>query len=218
MWRGGPGIDSVVYAVHKAGFSCLRTDVQAADASPVRFGGNKDLVRGWYSTQASVYNRLVGGGFNILGQTGHSISGSQWNSLPFTGVADVDSINVSAWSAGSSGFSNIPISHQTVARFWHGLAHDQFTDPDWFNLNCSFGYRNGGMISGTVTPLEDHFSPMRHASILKLHVSDFGGIPDGPPTRPGWWALKSLYYQFDAINHAAGRTVCAFVWPEDIEP
>ena len=64
----------------------------------------------------------------------------------------------------------------------------------------------------------DVFNDFKRASVLKLHVSDLGGIPDGPPSRPGYWAIKSLVNQFRAVNKFAGKTVLVLTYPEDCEP
>jgi len=64
----------------------------------------------------------------------------------------------------------------------------------------------------------DHFIGFRRASVLLVHVSDLGGVPNGPPARPGWWLVKSVKRSFQAFNAMAGRTVAVLGYPEDLEP
>lgn len=206
-------LDSLVYVARLAGFSCIRTNVQAGDADPGRFRGNVKLLRGGVPTQGFAENQIGGGqAMSFLGHAGHSISGSQY----LANVRAIDPDTAAAlteYYGTTSGVPTTPIPNATVGRFWHGFVHDIFTDEDWFPNRY-----NIDAFTGVVNPREDNFSPMRHASILKMHVSDFGGIPNGPPKRPGWWAVKSLANSFAAINAKAGRPVCVFDWPENIVP
>jgi hypothetical protein len=207
------GFDSLAYVVRLAGFIALRTDVQAGDADPSRWRGNRLLIRGGYPNQGVLPNNLgTTEGLRMLGQSGHSISGSFYD-------AGIRAINpdtaaaITEFYGSSNGHPTPPIPSTIVARFWHGFVHDRFTDDDWFPQ----GY-NVGPYQNVLYPLEDNFSPMRRASILKLHVSDFGGISGGPPKRPGWWAVKGLANSFAAINAKAGRAVVVLSYPEEIVP
>jgi len=214
--------DSLFYVIKRAGFSCLRTDVQSGDADPGRWKGGVAVMRGGlggqgvysYSIFDTSASRVTSGALsiNVLGQSGHSTSGSMY--LTYVPALNPDTaVATTEFYGSTSGSSTHSVPHATIGRFWHGLCHDTFTDPDWGQWR-----QQVTTWSSVIHPLEDQFSPTRHASILKMHAGDFGGIPNGPPRRPGWWALKSIDNQFAAINAKAGRTVCAFSWPEDIAP
>lgn len=59
------------------------------------------------------------------------------------------------------------------------------------------------------------------AHVLALTMADLSGHSGGVEangSRNGYWILKSLKNQFDAINDFAGKTVIQFDYPENIRP
>jgi len=205
--------DSLLYAFRRAGYSAVLTDVQRPEGSILRIPvAQRDRVRGWWGKQESYRNKLSGETFRIVGHTGYNITGG---SLQFmVSPADSGSASFSAYF-GSNLQSTLSASYIATGRFWGGLLHDYWKDYDWFQHDTvakMAGYLDIRYSSA------DHFHGFRRASVLLIHVSDLGGVPNGPPARPGWWTIKSLKRSFQAINAVAGRTVAVLGYPEDIEP
>ena len=205
-------LDSLATAFSRAGFSAALCDVQRPEGSVNRIAGSKLLVRGYDGQQKSHFNRLTGTSFKFIGHTGYSISGSstQFLLMPSDSVTRPASI-----SFGGSGPTSATITLQMLGRFWAGFLNDNFRDIDWFSND---GVSVMGGYLDVRYPSADLFNNFRRASVLKLHVSDLGGIPNGPPVRPGYWAIKSLANQFRVVNAWAGRSVLILAYPEDCEP
>lgn len=198
------GWDSLNFAISRAGYSKVRTDVHTRAANPSTMGNvNRDLMIGGVYNQSRVWSPFNSTTVDYLGQTGHNVSGGQYSA---------DTSNAAAGGFGTYTTSPNMVG-TSVARFWHGFVHSAFTDYDWFPYDGASTLR-----AGKVRTYEDMFVPFRHGSIIKMHVSDFSGLVNGPPARPGWWGIKSVYNQFAAINRAAGRTVVRFAYPEEISP
>lgn len=203
LWSAS-GWDSLLYAISEAGYLSVRTDVHSRAANLPTMGGvNRDLMLGGVYDQSRRTSAFNDRPITFLGQTGHNISGGHYSA---------DTTNGAVLTFGTH-TTNPNLVATIIGRFWAGFVHEQFTDYDWFP-------HDGASLSrvGNTRTYEDMFVPFRRANVLKLHVSDLSGLPDGPPARPGWWAVKSIAMQFRAINKLAGRTVCAFDWPENIAP
>lgn len=204
--------DSLALVFRRAGFSAALVDVQRPEGSVFRISGNKDLVRGYQGMQRAYRNRLTGDEFKFIGHTGYNITGSSIQYFP----APTDSAAVPiGFVFGGSGPSTPTASLQMLGRFWSGFLNDVWRDVDWFpreGIPDRAGYLDVRYSSADV------FNDCRRASVLKLHVSDLGGIPNGPPARPGYWAIKSLVNQFRAVNAWANRKVLILTYPEDCEP
>ena len=120
-------------------------------------------------------------------------------------------------------------------RTWVGLSIDR--EP--WDSDYHTGYRNGlsagndigafvanggnyyGTIKNNWIEHEMFYSYPGKAHILRLTAADLSGnpaSPEGAPARTGYWVLKSLKNQFDAVNTFAGRTVITFDYPENIAP
>lgn len=90
--------------------------------------------------------------------------------------------------------------------------------------NSAFGFKRqfGATSSGPGGNLMPGDSLRTKMSIFTIHVSDLGsgkradsGIA---PTRPGWWQIKYIVREAQAVNRQAGRTIIDIKYPEDIEP
>lgn len=205
-------LDSLTLAFSRAGFSAVLTDVQRNEASINRTKANRDLVRGYDGVQRDYYNPLLGKEFRLIGHTGYNITGSSMNYM----VVPTDSTTIPlTYSFGGTITSTPTASMMSLGRFWYGFLNDNWRDIDWFPTTGIAGY--GGYLDIRY-PSADLFGEFRRASVMKLHVSDLGGIPNGPPARPGYWAIKSLVNQFRAVNAWANRKVLILTYPEDCEP
>lgn len=207
LWGSG-GADSLIYAIRQAGYTALRTDVHSRQAQPGK-AVNRDRLIGWFTRQGDYRSAFDGSTLRVLGQTGGSVSGGKFSADTSGGSSGWALSQITFGNGGST--ASVP--HMIVGRWWYGLVHDQFTDYDWFPYD---NVSNGQYGPGKTRSYEDVFEPFRHASTVNLYMSDFSGLTNGPPARPGFFALRSLKRQFDAINIKAGRTICRFVWPEEV--
>lgn len=93
--------------------------------------------------------------------------------------------------------------------FWHG-----FFGPD---KDASFfaydGFSDNDFVYG-VPRLYD-FGP---ASVVMLPEQAFGGQCSCGPNRWGFFVIKHLMAATQLMNYAAGRTIMANAWPEDVRP
>jgi len=206
--------DSLLYAFRKAGYSAVLADVQRPEGSIFRIpAANRDRVQGWFGKQEWYRNKIDGERFAVVGHTGYNITGGSMN---FMQKPDGDSASVPGFSYGSTLISTPTASNLALSRFWGGLLHDRWDDYDWSGQNDATSGM-GGYLDIRYSSA-DTFHGYRRASVLLVHVSDLGGVPNGPPARPGWWAIKSIKRSFQAINAVAGRTVAVLGYPEDLEP
>lgn len=205
-------LDSLTLAFRRAGFSAVLTDVQRNESSVFRTKSNRDLVRGYDGIQRDYYNPLLGETFRFIGHTGYNITGSSMNYM----VVPTDSSTIPlSYVFGGQIVSSPTASMMATGRFWYGFLNDNWRDIDWFPTTGVLGY-NGYL--DIRYPSADLFGEFRRASVMKLHVSDLGGVPNGPPSRPGYWAIKSLVNQFRSVNSWANRKVLILTYPEDCEP
>ena len=203
-------MDSLIWVAQKAGYSAILTDVQRPEADIQRIRTNPLLVRGWHGDEKVRYSSLTGENFKFVGHTGYNITGSSLQYFPLP----TDSASTPlTYSFGGTGPCTPSATYQMIGRFWSGF-NDTGRDRDWFAYE---GFSALGGYLDIRYSSADMFHEPRKASVFKLHVSDLGGIQNGPPTRPGYYAIKSLVRQFDAINKIAGRTVVRLTYPEDIE-
>ena len=194
-------MDSTLYAIRKAGYAALRINVQKRPVAA-------DWYRGWRLSQQNRTIDLDGSHLLLVGQTGHNIGGSKY-------LFDTSQDSTSN-PIGFNAFPNRqPVPIVMVARVWAGLAHQTWWDYDYFSVQISTD-----TALGVYHAYEDSFQGFFRASVAKFHCSDFCGNQT-PPTRPGWWAIKSLYNQARTVNETAWPThanMIQFVYPENLTP
>lgn len=206
---GSLPVDSVLYAVTQAQFSALVYNAQL----PFTF----NTMMGYKVTQQGQYGSRLGSGtpftISMLGHTGMAIRGSAFQQdMRQDSVLTPGSSNNCNALTGISTTNLIMSAAYENHRWWYGLTVRKYRDYDFM---CPWKF---DAWDGVNTPLEDVLYDLKSASIIRVSASDFGSGGHPRPTRPGYWALKSLYNSFQAINQVAGRTVCQFVWPEDLQP
>ncbi len=209
--NGSNGLDSLVMAITRAGFTTIRTDVQNPEANPAYLQPNRDLIRGGFPNQRK-YTSPLGASVTFVGQTGYSTSGGN----KFWATRN-DSTSIPRMYTFGIGLSYPTITHANLGRFWGGFFHETWRDVDWFpRASLGDGVTDGGYVgdsyANVLFPLNDNLYDQHRASVLKMHVSDFTG------KRPGWWTVKSLKREIDYINRLAGRTVIRLGYPEEIVP
>lgn len=125
------------------------------------------------------------------------------------------------WIAGASDDQN-HLGHN-IRRLWMSAYTGSWNEPikplfprsggltDWAEPHAHlFAY-------ATISP---YAVIQRPVNILRLSMAGLGSGSTGTsaPTRPDWYAAKTLVNQVRALNHIAGRTLAQIVYPEQIGP
>lgn len=200
--------DSSLFAASKAGAVGLLINVQevptglVANPRGYNLGGQK---------------RWTGFGreLSLLGHTGYRIAGS-WSFFDFRSD------------------SNTSVDADFPCQDQGGNSTEQFAYPHLVAYEC---YRaiNGLLMTvrrdqdmqpnrypdawdGVNTPVNDRLYPLRHASVFRMSVQDFGSGGLTPATRAGWWTVKSIDNWMRTTNRLAGRAVVVWDYPENIAP
>lgn len=189
------GLDSLVWAMRKAGFSAIQSNVQSRDSDP---GYNRPSanaypkVNGWVPRQEArpiALSPYTGEEFRFLGHNGVSPSGSTLYSLPSAAIIQ----------------SNI---------IWAGVFPERFRASNWFPPDGASTNTNVGV----VVNLDNYLYGQKRAHIFALSAQSLGGGDTQHPGRPGWYVVKHMAHAITAINRAAGRTVLALTFAEDATP
>ncbi|MGQ0721029.1 MAG: hypothetical protein ACT4PE_05575 [Candidatus Eiseniibacteriota bacterium] len=198
----GPGVDSVLFAMKRAGFVGVRSNTTDRDCDPEYLPGNP---RGWHVRQG-VYRDARNGKFKVLGYPGYPLGGG---SRLMVAVTDT----THPYSAGLVGKL-----YSEIYRAWQGMWQLQDWNYDAFPTN-DVVYPDSRVWDGVEFNIKDRlYAEKKLGSLIRLSACDFSGDPNGPPARLGWWTVKSLANQFRAINNAANRSIVIFAYPEDINP
>lgn len=213
--------DSVLWLLASMGKKAVRIDNQ-------RPATKLDRYRGWFYGPG-IYREPIGGrDIKLVGHSGYHIAGSYrgWDTRNDSTVAAMTSFtHYASWGGNGPNQNYFPLLQ--AARFWSGIWHERWRDQDDFprdgnGYEVSFIADTSSMLArtwfGITTPMEDMLYGLRRASVVKMHAVDFGGVVGGPPSRPGWWALKSMVNSVNAINAAGLRRVVQFVYLEDATP
>lgn len=201
----GPGIDSLVFAIARAGFDGVRANSTDPDHDANYLFANP---KGWVNQQ-----RWLTGTRNarlkLLTYPGHGISGGEWQLARLDSVAPFDSSTSTSHS----------MIIQDICRAWIGITQyadntqDQFPHDPWGIFVDNVRTGNGVFYNEKDMVWPTHYK----GNIIRMGCDDFSGRPD-LPARRGWWVIKSLANQFKAINKIAGRTIIEFTYPENIDP
>ena len=208
--QSSPGLDSLFWAIQRAGFKAIRTNVQHPDANPSYLRVNP---LGYYREQMTASGRVGGTDVDSLKYAlklvGHS-------GFPIIGGWRQGSVGNDSTSAHSLGFyGNIYVE---LARMWYGATQDWDFNYDVFPRE-TFVYTTNFLAQGWVDvdiPSADLLYVPRRSNVKKWHCSDFSGTPNGPPALNGWWAMKSIVNAATVINRLAGRPIVTFCYPEEL--
>lgn len=211
---GGLGIDSVMYALQRAGYIGVVADAQDPDAKAFKsHGPSKTNPRGYYGQQMRYSSPTISAlrDFRILAHSGYNIMGGRAQYM----FGPDSTQSVSAFGVDGSG-----ILFRELTRSWSGAlldfdnAYDIFQyDERWPN-DRAYDNIHQRKVDRTESP---NNGPVRKASIVRLSCADFSGKPGANPMM-GYWILKSMANAMYIINTLAGRTIVRFAYPEDIEP
>lgn len=215
LWQNCPGRDSVLYAIQRAGFSCLLVNSQRTDNATAGIG---------YSVpgQATVGCGSPAYRLNLLAHSGYAINGSalQWDmrsygdSVPTLGSGSDKNYHFGACPCppqyGQYALPNL-IAYE-CQRFTASMFFTRYRDWDFMPRTWVDPYDDVN------TPLADMIFDLQHGSIFRMSAQDFGSGYHTPATRPGYWRIKSMANAFAVANRIAGREVLRWSWPEDITP
>jgi len=205
--------DSVLFAIKSAGFTTIMYNSQRPFSAATMIGYK-------VPKQGTATVVMRGGAkfsMRFLAHTGYSIAGSalqqdmRADSVLIPGVSNnCNALTLSPSSAYA--YNQVMIPAYEHHRWWYGLTMNRYRDydfmiPFWFDA-----------WEDVNKPKDDVLYDLKAANIVTLSVQDFGSGGFARPSRPGYWAIKSLYNAFEAMNAAAGRTVCEFVFPEELNP
>jgi hypothetical protein len=208
---GGPTIDSVLWAVRRAGFTGIRYDgLEGKSFAHL----SRTNPRGFYKKQRTLRESVGGGEITLLGHSGYPVMGSHsWiqtfndsaapfdSGLGFGGpghencrimsafTQDNDYIDADAWN--NSLVSDVMTSYKA----WNDWVDIQFPQADW-----------------DASPVKGY--------VVRLCANDLSGVQNqyGPPARNGYWAIKRVHSLFNTINSFAGRTVIRLGYPDEVLP
>lgn len=199
----GPSVDSVLYALQKAGATGLLIAVQTPQSyqrSPVGYevGGQQT----WPGPLAA--------GFRLLAHSGYRICGSRWI---WDFRADSTQIQFQSVALPATQYVGTNLIHDEVDRAWGQLLLPTWRDYDVMPYDRVDGY------DGVLTPKEDLLYGVMYGSVFRMSANDFGGGYGSPnPSDVGYWTLVSLQRSFAAVNKLAGRTIVRFGYPNDVQP
>lgn len=204
--------DSILYAVTRAGFSALVYNAQRPFTTNTMIGYK-------VSKQGPYVSRLGSGTpftINLWAHSGFSIRGSwsqqdmRTDSVLTPGSAgNCNALNAVTYKAQ---YNAIQAAAYEGHRWWYGMTLQQYRDYDFY---APFWIDAWDDVN---TPKDDVLYDIRAANIIRLSAQDFGSGGTTRPNRPGYWAIKSLYNAFEAMNRAAGRPVAVFTFPEEMRP
>ena len=214
--NGNTGVtaDSIAYCLNKAGYSGVRVDVQNPSST-----GNFPTSSGSYATWAGPIASLgVVSGTNPLGINSrqqafvNSIDKSTTKMIGQNGFPMMGSSDQYILDNQSARFN--PVDLLTIGRVFIGWVepYDMNWDATQLDMGLVLGSRGHmSQVAGTNFNLGDFLVVPRSAYICRLSCNDLSGQanPGGgnPPTRTGWWIIKSLANAIDAINYFDGKTV-----------
>lgn len=225
----GRDLDSMLYVCRTCGgFSVIRSSNVAMQSQPWKSGAHSATYRGvpngtWgYAGQEGYYNDAAGVAVKVLcggwrSPIGAANSMARLDSVPLIGGGYVDPLFEGSYVT------------------WAGLTRTkEYENGDYHTWYPSdrggFSYANDNVYAtdnyyvtakNNIDNWHVHDSFPGSAHILTLSMADLSGRAGGTEAngaRNGYWLLKSLKNSFDTINDFAGRTVCRFDYPENIEP
>lgn len=219
-YGGGPPLDSVLWAVRRAGFTGIQVntmDMRANGPSRSVSGVNP---WGYYVGQRRMRETISGNTVTLLAHSGGPVIGSHgWVPVFTDSVAPFDSA------------AAIGVPAHEMSRTWAAFTQDQDGqrgDADSWEYAFSDQYVSGvGSISvwnayaDIEWPKVDHAAAPRKGYVLRLSANDLSGFttgPLGPGARNGFWIIKQAHSAMKAINHFGGRTIIRFGYPEEVKP
>ena len=208
-------MDSVCFALRKAGFIGVISNSQGRDSDPGYLTTNPV---GWGSRERQhtiMTTGLSGVRFKVLMHSGEVSTGS---TQFFSGTAQ-DSVAPLCVPACPG--PNVSVSQQN--RFWRGFFANQDGERDY-----QFDSYDGFGATDIWTPSKQRLYAQSRASILWIPAQHLGGTllelgfataqSGTVPTRVGWWTIKHVANVARTVNFLAGRTLIVASYPEDIEP
>jgi len=216
---GGPPMDSVYWAISKAGYTGIRVNAMDQRANAYARSISTTNPWGWDNRQGRISNTIDHKTVTLLAHSGYPIIGSKaWFSIT------TDSVGPSFDSTCAIG---VP-AHE-MSRVWAGFTQDRdgvTGDGDSWSNDFSHLF-NAGSISNWNSyndlewPRVDHGEAPKKGYVVRLCANDLSGFstgPLGPGARNGWWIIKQANTVMNTVNLFDGRTVIRWGYPEEIRP
>ena len=207
---GGPDVDSVLWAIHRAGFKGIRVwgwDNAGSGTARTTFSANP---LGWINNQEVVREGVGGNQLTLIRHNGFPIVG---------GTKAYHTGNDTASAPADSG--SYLVQYAEHNRMWTGFTQDEdWVDYDTWPRDFTYFFATkftAGLWLDVDIPRRDIASLPRRAYIRTFHIRDLGGVPNGPPARNAYWVLKSAVNAAETINKLAGRTVVRFGYPTEVD-
>lgn len=226
--------DSLYYAVVKAGFTELRTDVRDISSLGLSPTTYKGTTTSWGSKARTAPNALVptqrtvrttlpsdNVTLKIIGQCAYpqAGSGSQfvlYNGAPYQSWLGLDIGFI--WMGFTMGSSGPIQSAGTSATVMPSSVVGR-SNRDVFPEEISLAQYAQAIGNGLLR-LSDCLVPPQRAYAIRLCAADFSGQanPGGgdSPARIGFWIVKSINGSFQTMSSLNGRTVWRFGYPREV--
>lgn len=196
--------DSALYALSLAGYGALLVNSQTPDADTY-IGGSVN-PKGW--TPPLGDRNALGRHIRLVGHSGYDISGSL--------IADVRNDSTPPYTELGGGYGFPDHVSMALQRFWGPLFNPHYQDADysaWYETTTKLDTDAPWM--DVNQPMSDRVVGLPQATVLRLSAQQFGGVPNGPPGRPGWWVVKSMDNAMRMVNGLAGRVIMDWAYPEE---
>lgn len=218
------GMDSMLYVCRVCGnFSTIRTMDFGYQSSPWR------SINGASMVGSATYRSVANGSFGYMPYEGmYKDAGGGLVKLLTHNYTDILGAYGAAARQDSVGDSYDAVAQLTQS-VWKGLSVDRESgDRDYWSVEAQGDYISAGVLNQV-----DYFNIYKNkwiasqigdfwpgnAHILALKMSDLSGHNGGieaNASRNGYWALKWIKNQMDAVNTFAGQTIITYSWPEDV--
>lgn len=213
--NGSSSLDSLIYALALAGYRGISVNIEsdtlntAASENPVGLSMSPRFVSNLYGDRT---------GFGFVGYTRLNNTGTQSAFRPAGGHSDILTMAVCIrrlWMSAYAGYWDFP-DKEPYTR--NGRLQD-YTTPALTYPYADIGLDEPGAVSvkGPTSPKADIRQPV---NILRLSMAGLGaGVTGaGAPTRPSYYAAKSLTNMVRTLNYLAGRPIAQIVYPQDLGP
>src|SRR6185369_2640806 len=198
---GGPPMDSVYWAISKAGYTGIRVNAMDQRANAYARSISTTNPWGWDNRQGRISNTIDHKTVTLLAHSGYPIIGSKaWFSIT------TDSVGPSFDSTCSIG---VP-AHE-MSRVWAGFTQDRdgvtgdgdSWSNDFAHLFNSGSISNWNSYNDLEWPRVDHGEAPKKGYVVRLCANDLSGFstgPLGPGARNGWWIIKQANTVMNTVN------------------
>ena len=213
-------IDSVLYALSRAGFVGVVADAQDPDANASKRGSgpSKTNPRGYYNRQGLFTSASIPTlrGFKILTHSGYNIMGGKAQAVT------LDAATALLPDSTTSSLNGPNMIYRGLGRLWSSALLDVEESYDLFPYDEVIVNGNRAMDNIWQRKVDrigyGWPNQVIKGNVYRISCSELSGASGQTPARTAYHVLKSAAAAMRVINKLAGRTVVMFAYPEDIEP